>query len=833
MATTWIKRFENRSQNPIALFNLEHTDNRGHGLTVVPGDSIQVDMAIPWPLVPPFPLDFANKHLEIKVNGVTRYCIWQSAHMDGDYIRFSTDGQWHDIGDHVHGYAATATNLYEAVGGLFTNSEDPFARMLLHERAIVVLDSHFECVPISPKPLEPAITTIKRIENRSSGTVRLRGALTDVVVSPGANQSLDAIVPWEIAGIQPLELQINGQTRFWIWQADHMADGDYVRSSTNGWSATATRIKGVAVTGKSPADLVFNGDRTLVVTDNQIELFANPLLLDGLINLVKPLLHRAQMQTPQRPMTPMPSAPKKSATAFSIPGPSSDAYKNRQPNEPSNARFRYNDSGKRYEFRIDGNGKVIATAPDGTTTTLDKTRSYNELRQGKDVVTPVFDLIAANGGRVFAKASGADDFYWAMMDEHFIHLPPGATNEISVASTYFKLDPQFGQGNGDGLLTPVANIDTSHLAGERLPTFRRVLEHHLTDMMIARADPGYWQQLDFRPPQNIVMGSLRELVLQLAPIAIAIMGLATGTGLLMMFAQSIFDAVKDLLSLYLSTRTFSSDPPPWVAKHSPVTYVRDDGQVITPLVVKYEKVLDIGVGHVHLHQQYQHVVGGEMQAQFIEWLTYVYRFFNGGVWDADGYVDGTSNFYALVKYAPPPPPQKPDDPPPPEYGILFQDEQAYFSQRWRIVGPDDTQGTMFSIAGDLSRPEYAWNKERFWCPFWARHIKDDSRMAVSAQVLLVTGKDPVANRWRIYSINSSWGTMDRSWRWRDFPPGITISDEIDAKVTDETIPATSSRDSVYPQTIRLRDDMTLHVKGYGRMDGRPGIGALVPALSSG
>src|SRR6185369_8159201 len=119
----------------------------------------------------------------------------------------------------------------------------------------------------------------------------------------------------------------------------------------------------------------------------------------------------------------------------------------------------------------------------------------------------------------------------------------------------------------------------------------------------------------------------------------------------------------------------------------------------------------------------------------------------------------------LVKYATPPDP-KPGDPPPPLYGILFQDEQAYFSQRWRIVGPDDTNGTMFSIAGDLSRPEYEWNRDRFWDPFWARHINDNSRMAVSAQVLLVTGQDPNTNWWRIFSINASWGTMARRWRWR-------------------------------------------------------------------
>lgn len=47
MATIWVKRFESRSHNNIALFNIEHPDNRGHGITVVPGDSIQVDMAIP------------------------------------------------------------------------------------------------------------------------------------------------------------------------------------------------------------------------------------------------------------------------------------------------------------------------------------------------------------------------------------------------------------------------------------------------------------------------------------------------------------------------------------------------------------------------------------------------------------------------------------------------------------------------------------------------------------------------------------------------------------------------------------------------------------------
>ena len=170
MGTTTIKRFENRSSNPIALFDLENTSTRGHGVTVPPGSSITVDMAIPWSATAdPFN---SNHRLEIRVNGVTRFWIWQAANNDGDYIRFSTDGQWHDMGDHVHGYAGTANNIFDAVVGLFTNADDPLARLVLGERTIVVLDSHFECIPISPKPLQLLFTTIKQIQNKTTGTVK-------------------------------------------------------------------------------------------------------------------------------------------------------------------------------------------------------------------------------------------------------------------------------------------------------------------------------------------------------------------------------------------------------------------------------------------------------------------------------------------------------------------------------------------------------------------------------------------------------------------------------------------------------------------------------------
>jgi hypothetical protein len=42
-------------------------------------------------------------------------------------------------------------------------------------------------------------------------------------------------------------------------------------------------------------------------------------------------------------------------------------------------------------------------------------------------------------------------------------------------------------------------------------------------------------------------------------------------------------------------------------------------------------------------------------------------------------------------------------------------------------------------------------------------------MAVAAQVLIVTGEDPETNRPLLFSINFSFATIDRTWRWREFP----------------------------------------------------------------
>ena len=138
---------------------------------------------------------------------------------------------------------------------------------------------------------------------------------------------------------------------------------------------------------------------------------------------------------------------------------------------------------------------------------------------------------------------------------------------------------------------------------------------------------------------------------------------------------------------------------------------------------------------------------------------------------------------------------------------------------------------------DVDDEQWKVDREAFWCPFVAGHIGPASRLAVAAQVLLVTGDaEREETRRRIYSINFSWSTLDRTWRWRELPPTATaktLSAQAEAAGT-EPIEA-STGDTAYPQTIALRGDMTLNLRGSSRR-GRTAAGrerAMVPALPSG
>src|SRR5215217_1576803 len=593
MGTTWFKRLENRSQSTITLLNKEDSNSRGHNIAVQSGSSIALDMKIPWAALSG---DFTSKHLELQVNGVTRYWIWQATHPDGDFIRFSMDGAWHQQGEHVYGYAGSATNFFEAIGG---GDLENLVQYVLTERTLVVLDSHFETIPIQPKPSGTASTFIKRLENRSTLPVTLFSAESKQTISagPGATVSVDMAVPWVIPGIlgfndHHLEVFVGGNRRFWIWQHDNATDGDYVRFSTNGtWSPSNNRVKGFAETGESRADLVFTTGRTLIVKNSDLfEIAPNPLLLDQLFNVVQPLLHPAHRIAETPLPSPIPSVAKRSASAFSMAGPVSDAFLNR--NGPSKTRFLYKETGKRYEFALGSDGRVTATHPDGTKTLLDKARSFTQSRKGvEDIPAPAFDLIAANGGRVFAKAIDKDDFYFTTMDHLFIHAgygEPDTTIESSIPSTYFKLDPEFaqpGQNPLDLLETTKEITLFDSPASERLPVFRRVLQRQLTDMMIANVKPRVWNQLDCRPPENVLALAVRDLRPAVLSLFMNISGVAPALGLLMGIGFVIYTLVKKetpFETMFNLPNTLTA-PPPGVPAYHPITYARDgDPNVIQP-----------------------------------------------------------------------------------------------------------------------------------------------------------------------------------------------------------------------------------------------------------
>jgi hypothetical protein len=560
--------------------------------------------------------------------------------------------------------------------------------------------------------------------------------------------------------------------------------------------------------------------------------------LQGLLGMGNHRLCDAQPHDPREGR--VESIPKRSAVAFSVAGGPSDAFDRHQPR----ARFHYQDSGKRYAFRIDDECVVVATHPDGRTTVLDRAVSFTSKRAGEEGPAPPFDLIAASGGRVFAKAKGLDQFYFTTMDEMFIHASDDSA-EFSVPSTYFKLDPEFNQSNAkvSALTAHLRGCFGDHPAVERFPQlFWPILEQNVMDMMIVKLDRGKWHLIDARPPlsrlnQSLLFVEIAHRMLSTNPV------LAVNP-----FLQVTAVLAKSLLS-QLGEQDDAKAPPDFVPTYDHVNHCRPDPlgpRTITLRSIAYQRVLDIGVGHVHWHEQYQGVTGGELQPMrtgrllnhtfpHVTWMD-LYRFANGPVRDGDGYIDGTCNYYALVQLKPDSvidrnqdgiidtaaSVESVDGTLRDAFALLYADEQFYFTQRWRVAHPDDHQGLMTALVKGLDddlkwdpvfqRPLYEWNPRKYWCPFRAGHIGLKSRMAVAAQVVLVTGGHPPdARAGEIYSINFSYATMDRTWRWRPLPaPARYFNSE--SERWDETMTSAEAT-SVYPETIRLREDMTIHLKG--------------------
>ena len=422
--------------------------------------------------------------------------------------------------------------------------------------------------------------------------------------------------------------------------------------------------------------------------------------------------------------------------------------------------LQFRDSGERYFFRIK-NGVVLyrtldqdwePLAPPGETP---QAVSYKFRRKGTLRKAPKFDMVAANSGRVFTKKAGRARFFVAIWEPIFRREP-----DTAVPSMYFKLDPEQGESSADDQdrLDHLDVDDSSHPAALRFPLFRYAMQLELNDTMVVHLDRHLkvWHQVDGRPPKD--GGDPPE-----AP---------------------------------------GFPPTRWVVKYQ-------SNIPFAPATKKYgyriREVLDIGVGHEHWHEQRSSVYGGELDSLDGPGLKpclkgrNAYRLFNGPVEDQGGFIDGTVNYYVLAQLA------KGDfsadeKSPADAYGILWLDEQAVLSERWRLLDPDDCKFGSFKdvvpsavvqyLEKDFDDESFLFDRSRFWCPMRAGHVNPKSRMAVSRAVICVTGRDPVTKECEIYSINFSFGTADRTWRWR-------------------RLPARGGSVGSPPESLVLREDMTL------------------------
>src|SRR6185437_14094322 len=113
-------------------------------------------------------------------------------------------------------------------------------------------------------------------------------------------------------------------------------------------------------------------------------------------------------------------------------------------------------------------------------------------------------------------------------------------------------------------------------------------------------------QLDVRPTAG-----LQALVKCIPLEAITDLGRANITspfGIFLLMAQP-------WLLRALSLNQDLTSPPPFGPMTPQMKYCPADSTfpVFSPVALTYERVLDIGVGHVHLHQQYELITGGEIQ----------------------------------------------------------------------------------------------------------------------------------------------------------------------------------------------------------------------------
>jgi len=278
-------------------------------------------------------------------------------------------------------------------------------------------------------------------------------------------------------------------------------------------------------------------------------------------------------------------------------------------------------------------------------------------------------------------------------------------------------------------------------------------------------------------------------------------------------------------------------PPHDLPAYEHVLYIKnegaDAGRAEPRFSIAYDKILDLGVGYSHWHEHWQVCYGGEMHnllgtnpiAAKEHYNSIQYRLLNGPVQDGDGYNDGTTNFYILVRLGvsdedirelgadrlriPKALRQR--------YAILWIDEQTYFTQRWRLLHPTrDFEGDLFALGRTLRESPhwFRFDLAKFWCPFEHECITDNSRMAVTRQIVAVTGFDPAMQQHEIYTICFSYGVSDHTWRWRPLPNGVRVHLLPDHSGDSPIGFHGTNENAIYVNTLGLREDATLHLRGH-------------------
>lgn len=499
-------------------------------------------------------------------------------------------------------------------------------------------------------------------------------------------------------------------------------------------------------------------------------------------------------------------------------------------------RFNYRDGGKYLQFKIDGddvtwndaypagNFRLFAPASQVFNSPSDLegsalTVSYDDKRLGEWSEAPTFEMIVASSDRVFAKERGVDSFYLAVPTHLYLHKTSGG-ERIVLPQSFFKNDPELGSPDArlEDLLFHVAidGDDERHLATERFPLYRalfRLMESPLRNvesfrnlfaMMDAQVPPLTWVRLDTRPARG------------------------------------------------------SKPVPPAFPSYKHVTYKKDGlfglfSSEDDKFSIDFEHVLDIGVGLSHLNEQYEPIYGGELDIldknPGFPGMTdeEIYRLLNGPIQDIGGWVDGTCIYYLLVRL----PFVDSDDADrladqlarhdetetdneffARRYAVLWLDEQHSPTERWRALDVSETEyevpfGKPIISVVDTA-PELDFSPARFVNPFTEGFIRSFSRMAVARQVVIVNGFDKrkdCPGKHRLYSTHFTWPTMDRTWRFRDLPDGPSVRllpDDSPELACEGHIEPTA--ESVYPQTLRLREDMTIHVRGALEVNGELMVG---------